>query len=97
MSFLSFLKAVGRDFKKDWIPASLAQGAGAVASSYSLQTLGPTFNSTVSAVVWPNRRPPLLASRTAPGAQKLADVLANHGACHRSRFEGCGKMPVQSA
>jgi hypothetical protein len=76
MSFLSVLKAVGRDFKKglDYI-LPWAQGAGEVAISLFAPALGPLFNSTVSAVVLAEQKAAALGKQDGSGPQKLADVL----------------------
>ncbi len=76
MSFLSFLKAVGHDFKRglDYI-LPWAAGAGEVAVSLFAPALGPLFNSTVSAVVLAEQKAAALGIQSGTGAQKLADVL----------------------
>lgn len=76
MSFISFLKAVGRDFKKglDYI-LPWAAGAGEVAVSLFAPALGPMFNATVSAVVLAEQKAAALGKQDGSGPQKLADVL----------------------
>lgn len=74
--FIGFLEAVGRDFKKG-LDAILpwAAGAGEVAVKLFAPSLGPLFNSTVSAVVLAEQKAAALGKQTGSGAQKLADVL----------------------
>ena len=74
--FVSFLEALGRDFKKG-LDAILpyAATAGETAVGIFAPTLGPLFNSTVSAVVLAEQKFAALGKQTGTGAQKLADVL----------------------
>jgi hypothetical protein len=76
MSFVSFLKAVGHDFKKGLnFILPWAEGAGEVAVSLFAPALGPLFNSTVSAVVLAEQKAAALGNQAGTGPQKLADVL----------------------
>jgi len=76
MSFVGFLKAVGRDFKKGLnFILPWAAGAGEVAISLFAPSLGTLFNSTVSAVVLAEQKAAALGKQDGSGPQKMADVL----------------------
>lgn len=70
--FISFLEAVGRDFKKGlpWIEIG-----GEIAITAFAPGLAPIFHSTVSAVVLAEQKFSALGNQSGSGAQKLADVI----------------------
>ena len=78
MSFISFLKAVGHDFKRglDFLLFNpYVQAAEGVAFNVLLPGLGPIFNSTKAAVVLAEQKAAALGKQDGTGVQKLADVL----------------------
>ncbi len=78
MSFLSFLKAVGKDFKKgiDFLLYNpWAQAAEGVAFNVALPGLGAAFNVTKTAVILAEQKWAALGKQDGTGVQKLADVL----------------------
>jgi len=71
--FVSFLEAVGRDFKKYVLP--IAETAGEVAISAFAPALGPLFNATVSAVSTAEAAAAAAGKQSGTGVQKLAAVV----------------------
>ncbi len=76
MSFKSWLKHVGEEFKRglDFI-LPWAAGAGEVAVSIFAPALGPLFNQTVTAVVLAEQNAAALGKQSGTGPQKLAAVF----------------------
>ena|SRR6267154_4349056 len=76
MSFISFLKHVGHDFKVGFnYVLPIAETAGEVAVKLYAPELSPLFNGTVSAVVLAEQKYAALGQEKV-GAKKLADVLS---------------------
>jgi hypothetical protein len=78
MSFTSFLKAIGHDFKKglDFLLYNpYMQAAEGVAFTVALPGLGPVFNATKAAVILAEQKAAALNKQSGTGVQKLADVL----------------------
>ncbi len=78
MSFVSFLKAVGHDFKKglDFLLYNpYANAVENVAFNVALPGLGPVFNATKAAVILAEQKAAALGKQGGTGVQKLADVL----------------------
>ena len=77
MSFLSFLKKVGQDFKKifenPWTQ-KIEQVAGAVLT-LAVPPIGSLFSATASAVMLAEQKAAALGKQDGSGPQKLADVL----------------------
>lgn len=73
--FVSFLEAVGKDFKKGLdVLLKFAPEAETAVGIFAPQ-LGPAFNTTVNAVVMAEQKYAALGKQTGTGQQKLADVL----------------------
>lgn len=98
MSFLSFLKAVGHDFKKglDFL-LPWAAGAGEVAVGLFAPALGPMFNATVSAVVLAEQKMAALGTQDGTGPQKLKDVLQIMGPVISQGLADAGKASDDAA
>jgi hypothetical protein len=96
--FVSFLEALGRDFKKglDFI-LPLAEGAGEVAVSIFAPALGPLFNTTVSAVALAEQKATALGAQNGSGAQKLADVVQIAGPVIAAGLADAGKSNDNTA
>lgn len=76
MSFVSFLKHIGHDFKRalDFV-LPWAATAGEAAVSIFAPGLGPLFNQTVAAVVTAEQSMTALGKQSGTGTQKLSMVL----------------------
>ena len=78
MGFISFLKTVGRDFKKglDFLLYNpYAASAEQIAFNIAMPGLGTIFNSTRAAVILAEQKYAALGKQSGTGPQKLADVL----------------------
>ena len=97
MSFVSFLKAVGHDFKKglDYI-LPIAETAGEVAVSMFAPSLGALFNQTVGAVVTAEQAA-VAAGQAGSGVQKLAAVVALMGPLIKTALTDAGKAADDAA
>jgi hypothetical protein len=76
MSFVSFLKHVGHDFKVGLeyiLPYAATAGEAGVA--IFAPGLSPMFNSTVTTVIMAEQKAAALGKQDGTGAQKMADVL----------------------
>jgi hypothetical protein len=73
---VTFLEAIGKDFVKG-LDAVLPYAAtvGETAVGIFAPSLGPLFNTTVSAIVLAEQKYAALGKQKGTGAQKLADVL----------------------
>lgn len=98
MSFVSFLKAIGHDFKKglDFI-LPWAEGAGEVAVSIFAPSLGPLFNQTVSAVVTAEQAAAAVGKQDGSGAQKLSAVFQLMGPLIAQGLKDAGKTADNAA
>lgn len=92
MGFVSFLKAVGHDFKKglDFL-LPYAATSGEVAVSLFAPTLGPLFNQTVSAVVTAEQAMTAVGKQDGTGAQKAASVVGIMGPLIKQALSDAGK------
>lgn len=92
MSFKSWLKKVGEDFKKglDFI-LPWAEGAGQVAVSVFAPALGPLFNSTVTAVATAEQNFAALGNQDGSGPSKLAAVVTIAGGLIKQGLADAGK------
>lgn len=92
MSFKSFLKKVGEDFKKglDFL-LPWAAGAGEAAVALFAPGLGPLFNQTVSAVVTAEQAAAAVGKQEGSGAQKLASVVTLMGPLIKQVLADAGK------
>lgn len=77
MSFVSILKAIGRDFKKVIdSPSTIAvERVAAGVGTMLFPALGPLFNSTANAVILAEQKYAALGKQDGSGPQKLSDVL----------------------
>jgi len=96
--FVSFLEAVGRDFKKglDAI-LPIAATAGEVAVGIFAPGLGPLFNTTVNAVVTAEQAAAAIGKQDGSGAQKAANVIALMGPLIKVALEDAGKASDDAA
>ena len=96
--FISFLEAVGRDFKKglDFI-LPYAETAGAAAVTIFAPSMGPLFNQTVSAVVTAEQAAAAVGKQTGSGAQKLAAVATLVGPLIKQGLTDAGKTADDAA
>jgi hypothetical protein len=95
--FVSFLEAVGRDFKKDLdfvLPYAATVGKAAVA--VYAPALSPMFNTTVDAVVLAEKSAAAAGKQGGTGAQKLAAVVGIAGPLIAQGLIDAGK-PATSA
>lgn len=92
MSFVSWLDAVGHDFKVglDKI-LPWAEGAGETAVAIFAPQLGPTFNATVAAVASVEQKFAAMGQQTGSGAQKLAEVTTIVGPLISQSLTDAGK------
>lgn len=90
--FVSFLEAIGKDFKKglDFV-LPYAQTAGEVAVSLFAPSLGTLFNSTVNAVVTAEQAAAAASKQSGTGAQKLASVVQLMGPLIAQGLQDAGK------
>jgi|ERR1039458_6487668 hypothetical protein len=96
--FVTFLEAVGKDFAKGLhfiLPYAATSGEVAVAAF--APSLGPLFNSTVSAVVLAEQKAAALKTQSGTGAQKLADVVQLMGPVIAQSLADAGKANDQTA
>ena len=98
MSFISFLKAVGHDFKKglEYI-LPIAETAGEVAVSIFAPALGPLFNQTVAAVVTAEQSAVAAGASGGSGVSKLAAVVALMGPLIKQALVDAGKPATDAA
>lgn len=90
--FVSFLEAIGKDFQKGLIKVlPFAEGAGEAAVTIFAPSLGPMFNSTVSAVALAEQKYTALGKQTGSGASKLADVVSLMGPVIAAGLADAGK------
>lgn len=96
--FISFLEAVGKDFKKglDYI-LPWAEGAGEVAVKIFAPSLGPLFNQTVSAIVTAEQNAAAMGKQSGTGAKKLSDVLQLMGPLIAQGLADAGKTADDAA
>src|SRR5579864_6037661 len=92
MSFISFLKKVGADFKKglDFV-LPIAETGGEIAVSLFAPALAPMFNQTVTAVVLAEQKAAALKNQDGSGTQKLADVVQILGPVIQQGLVDAGK------
>jgi hypothetical protein len=98
MSFKSWLQKVGEDFKKglDFIlPKAETFGEAAVAAF--APSLGPLFNSTVTAVATAEQNFTALGKQTGSGASKLAAVVGIAGGLIKQGLADAGKASDDAA
>jgi hypothetical protein len=90
--FVSFLEAVGKDFKKvlDFI-LPYAETAGEVAVSIFAPELGTLFNQTVNAVVTAEQAAAAVGKQIGSGASKLASVVMLMGPLIKQALQDAGK------
>ncbi len=90
--FLSFLEAVGRDFKKGLAVAlPFIETAGEAAVATFVPALGPLFNQTVSAVVTAEQAAAAIGKQSGSGVQKSAAVVALVGPLIEQALIDAGK------
>ncbi len=90
--FLSFLEAVGRDFKKGLTVAlPFIETVGEAAVATFVPSLGPLFNQTVSAVVTAEQSAAAIGKQTGSGVQKAAAVVALVGPLIEQALIDAGK------
>jgi len=90
--FVSFLEAVGRDFKKGLAVAlPFIETAGEAAVATFLPALGPLFNQTVSAVVTAEQSAAAIGKQTGTGVQKAAAVVGLVGPLIEQALIDAGK------
>ena len=90
--FVTFLEAVGKDFQKGLtLVLPWAGGAGEVAVAAFAPSLGPMFNSTVSAVVLAEQKYAALKQQTGSGPSKLSDVVSLMGPVIAQGLADAGK------
>jgi len=96
--FISFLKAIGRDFKKglDFI-LPYAATAGEVAVQIFAPALGPLFNQTVNAVITAEQAAVAAGQSGATGPQKLAQVAQLMGPLIKQALTDVGKQADDAA
>lgn len=98
MSFKSFLKHAGEDFKKGLefiLPWAATAGEAAVAA-FAPQ-LGPMFNSTVTAVVQAEQNFAAIGKQSGTGASKLAAVVGVVGNLIKQGLSDAGKDSSDAA
>lgn len=92
MSFMSFLDAIGHDFKvglNEILP--FASGAGEVAVQIFAPALGPLFNATVATVSQVEQKFAALGQQTGSGAQKLSEATTIIGPLISQALTDAGK------
>jgi len=90
--FISFLEAVGRDFKKGLTVAlPFIETAGEAAVATFVPALGPLFNQTVSAVVTAEQSAAALGTQSGTGTQKAAAVVGLVGPLIVQALKDAGK------
>jgi len=90
--FVSFLEAVGRDFKKGLsVALPFIETAGEAAVATFLPSLGPIFNQTVSAVVTAEQAAAAIGKQTGTGVQKAAAVIGLVGPLIEQALIDAGK------
>ena len=96
--FISFLEAIGRDFKKglDFI-LPYASTAGEVAVSIFAPALGPLFNQTVNAVITAEQAAAAVGKQAGTGAAKLASVTQLMGPLIAQGLTDAGKATDNAA
>jgi len=92
MSFISWLKHVGHDFKRglDFI-LPIAETAGEVTVGLLAPGLGPLFNQTVTPVASAEQKAAALGQQDGSGPQKLADVVQIIGPLIAQALKDAGK------
>ena len=92
MSFKSWLQKVGEDFKKglDFI-LPYASTAGEAAVAAFAPSMGPLFNSTVTAVATAEQNFAAIGKQNGTGASKLAAVLGIAGNLIKQGLTDAGK------
>jgi hypothetical protein len=92
MSFVSWLDAVGHDFKVglDKI-LPWAEGAGETAVAIFAPQLGPVFNATVAAVATVEQKFSAMGQQTGSGVQKLAEATTIVGPLIAQALTDAGK------
>ena len=90
--FISFLEAVGRDFKKG-LDAILpyAATAGEAAVAIFAPGLGPLFNQTVAAVATAEQAAAAIGKQSGSGVQKSAAVISLIGPLIEQALIDAGK------
>ena len=90
--FVSFLEAVGRDFKKglDYI-LPIAETAGQAAVTFFAPELGPLWKTTVTAVMMAEQSFTALGKQTGTGEQKAAAALGIVGPLISQAYADAGK------
>ena len=98
MSFISFLDAVGKDFKIA-LDAVLpwAKGAGSVAISIFDPAIAPLFNATLGVVAQTEQKFAAMGQQTGTGAQKLSDVITIMGPLIQQGFIAAGQDSTPAA
>jgi hypothetical protein len=90
--FVSFLETAGKDFEKGLaVILPWAAGAGEVAVAAFAPSLGPMFNSTVSAVVLAEQSAAAAGKQTGSGASKLSAVVTLIGPLIAQGLKDAGK------
>jgi hypothetical protein len=96
--FVSFLEAAGKDFEKFLnVVLPYASTAGEVAVAAFAPSLGPLFNSTVSAVVTAEQAAAAAGKQTGSGASKLASVVTLMGPLISQGLKDAGKASDDTA
>ena len=96
--FVSFLEAVGRDFKKglDFI-LPFAEKGGAAAVGILAPEFMPLYNATVSAVVLAEQNAAAIGKQTGTGVQKSAAVVQLIGGLISTTLTDLGKPADDTA
>jgi len=96
--FVTFLEAVGRDFKKglDYV-LPIAATAGEVAVGIFAPSLSPLFNQTVAAVVTAEQSAAAVGKQSGTGAAKLASVVQLVGPLITQALNVAGKESDNAA
>lgn len=96
--FESFLVTAGKDFEKGLtVILPWAEGAGEVAVAAFAPSLGPLFNSTVSAVVTAEQSAAAVSKQTGSGASKLSAVVGLMGPLIAQGLKDAGKASDTAA
>jgi hypothetical protein len=96
--FVSFLEAVGRDFRKGLsFILPYAASAGEVAVSLFAPPLGPLFNQTVNAVITAEQNAAAVGKQSGTGPQKAAAVAQLMGPLIKQALADAGKANDDAA